>query len=114
MSEPTAGVLNKSEAARGSMGDGAEVAGALERGRLGEKPDRRERGARVEDAGSGKEFELRSEFREAGGGEEATVKVRPLLDLEGILTRKEKRGNRSKANLTGGKRKIFVTNSKKA
>ena len=92
VSGPTAGVLNKSEAARGSMGDGAEVAGALERGRLGERPDRRERGARVEEAGSGKEFELRSEFREAGGGEGATVKVRPLLDLEGILTRKEKRG----------------------
>lgn len=84
------------------------------RGQFEEEPARRrERGARVEEAGSGKEFELRTRFRAARGGEEATVEVRPLLDLEGILMKQKEKRNRSKANLTGGKRKIFVTNSKK-
>jgi hypothetical protein len=33
------------------------------------------------------------------------VEVRPLLDLEGILMKQKEKRNRSKANLTGGKRK---------
>ena len=65
--------------------------------------ERTARGGRAREPGSAGTFELRSakaeerarteELRELERGEGATVKVRPLLDLEeGIRKRKEKEG----------------------